>query len=201
MHPCATNQPSPAQRLRFVNISIKATTDRLAGVIQSNSVPLRFGKCHGLGKVSSQFHCTAVPKRQRTGAVQNASRFNRRSERARAFGVRQSLPLYALRSPSDGSELGPPRSHQVSVWRLCQPPILQVALRQNAPAILAQVTAICRRKIYGTIEKVWGSLSGSIRCVVRTRSVRRRERDRFGSELYQRAKQFRKRRRTFGNRS
>ncbi len=60
---------------------------------------------------------------------------------------------------------------------------------------------ISRRKICGTIEKVWGSLSESIRCVVQTRSVRRHERGRFESELYQRAKRFRKRCPTFGNRS
>src|SRR5207248_8350917 len=56
----------------------------------------------------------------------------------------------------------------------------------------------CRRKIFGTIERVWGSLSGSIRCVARTRSVRRHERDRIGSELYQRAKRFRTRYPTSG---
>src|SRR6266487_2782021 len=88
-------------------------------------------------------------------------------------------------------------------------------LRQSSAAFCAGITQqgdlksaraethaiICRRKIYGTIEKVSGSLSGWIRCAVRTRSVRRHERGRFAWELYQRAKQFRKRCRTFGNRS
>src|SRR5207249_11739446 len=59
---------------------------------------------------------------------------------------------------------------------------------------------ISRRKIFERTEKVWGSLSESIQCVLRTRSVRRHERDRFGSEPYQRAKRFRTRYLTFGNR-
>src|SRR5437870_560876 len=72
---------------------------------------------------------------------------------------------------------------------------------EHIAARCSKVSAICRRKICGTIEKVSESLSGSLRCVGPTRSRHRHERDRFESELYQPAKQCRKRYRTFGIRS
>jgi hypothetical protein len=79
-----------------------------------------------------------VPMRQRTGAVQNASRINRRSEHARAFGVRQFLPLLLHREArAMEASLDRPARIGFSVRGPCQPPILQMAFRQNAFTILA----------------------------------------------------------------
>src|SRR6266478_254587 len=74
-------------------------------------------------------------------------------------------------------------------------PMSLISARQGAREV------ICRRKIYGMIEKVSESLSEWTRYAAQTPSRLRHGRGRPERALYQRAKRFRKRYQTFGTRS
>src|SRR6266850_6148898 len=82
----------------------------------------------------------------------------------------------------------------ILIWRARDSPNL-ISAQQGAREV------ICRRKIYGMLEKVSGSLSEWTRYAAQTPSRLRHGRGRPERALYQRAKRFRKRYRTFGTRS
>jgi hypothetical protein len=168
-------------------------------------VLLRVNRCAlfrerpGLGKVSFQFHCNRVSKRQQWRRPKRCADLSPLPTSASFWSAAVICHLHCtVNGPSNGSELGPPAPHQAcarSRQRFAVAPVYDRRRSRSGGS------AISLRKICGMIERVSGSLSGSIRCAARTRSVRRHGWGRFESELYQRVKQFRKRSRTFGSQS